>query len=74
MKFCWTTLSVNNMEESLKFYHEIIGLPVDRRFKMGPEAEIAFLGDGETKLELMYDKIKRARTSILDKTFPWALK
>ena len=52
MKFCWSTLTVNNLEESLKFYQEIIGLPIDRRFKAGPGVEIAFLGDGETKLEL----------------------
>jgi lactoylglutathione lyase len=59
MKFCWTTLSVNNMEESLKFYHEIIGLSVDKRFNAGPEVEIAFLGDGETKLELMCNKTSK---------------
>ncbi|MDD5601014.1 MAG: VOC family protein, partial [Actinomycetota bacterium] len=33
MKFCWTTIMVNDLEESLKFYQEIIGLPVNRRFK-----------------------------------------
>lgn len=55
MKFCWSTLFVNNMEESLKFYQEIIGLKEDRRFKAGPEMEIAFLGDGETKVELIWD-------------------
>ena len=26
MNFCWITLNVSNMEKSLKFYHEIIGL------------------------------------------------
>ena len=55
MKFCWTTIRVNNLEKSLKFYQEIIGLSIDRRFKAGPGAEIAFLGDGETKLELISD-------------------
>lgn len=53
MKFCWCTLMVKNMEESLKFYQEIVGLEVDRRFKAGPGTEIAFLGDGETKVELV---------------------
>lgn len=53
MKFCWSTLMVNNLEESLKFYQEIVGLSVNRRFKAGPGVEIAFLGDGETKLELI---------------------
>jgi lactoylglutathione lyase len=44
---------VNNMEESLKFYQEIVGLSLGRRFGAGPESEIAFLGDGETKVELI---------------------
>ncbi len=53
MKFCWTTLMVNNMEESLKFYQEIVGLEIERRFNAGPGTEITFLGDGETKVELI---------------------
>lgn len=53
MKFCWSTINVKNLEESLKFYNEIIGLNVNRRFNAGPGVEIAFLGDGETKIELV---------------------
>lgn len=53
MKFCWTTVMVKDMEESLKFYKEIVGLEVSRRFNAGPGSEIAFLGDGETKIELI---------------------
>jgi lactoylglutathione lyase len=53
MKFCWTTITVNNLEESLKFYQEIIGLPLNRRFRTEPGIEIVFLGDEEVKLELM---------------------
>lgn len=53
MKFCWSTLTVNNMEESLKFYQEIVGLKINRRFNAGPGVEIVFLGDGETQIELM---------------------
>ncbi|WP_186431483.1 VOC family protein [Clostridium sp. BSD9I1] len=56
MKFCWSTLMVKNMEDSLKFYQEIVGLTVDKRFKAGPGTEIAFLGDGETKIELIYNE------------------
>jgi lactoylglutathione lyase len=51
MKFCWTTITVNNLEESLKFYQEIAGLSLERRFGAGPGSEIAFLGNGETKIE-----------------------
>lgn len=53
MKFCWSTLTVRNMEESLKFYQEVVGLPVARRFNAGPQTEIAFLGDAETQIELI---------------------
>jgi lactoylglutathione lyase len=55
MKFCWCTMTVRNMEESLKFYQEIVGLPINRRFAAGPTSEIAFLGDDETKVELICD-------------------
>ncbi len=53
MKFCWSTLMVKNLEESLKFYQEIVGLNISKRFNAGPGVEIAFLGDGETKIELI---------------------
>lgn len=53
MKFCWSTLAVKNMEESIEFYKEIVGLEVVKRFKSGQDTEIAFLNDGETKIELI---------------------
>lgn len=59
MKFCWSTLMVRDMEESLRFYQEIIGLPLERRQKAGPGVELAFLGDGETKVELICNEAKR---------------
>ena len=55
MKFCWTTISVKNMEESIKFYKEIVGLEIDKRYAAGPGREIAFMGAGETKVELIFD-------------------
>src|SRR5680860_202430 len=59
MKFCWTTITVNNLEEYLKFYQEIIGLTINIRFKAEPGTEIVFLGNGETKLELISNKTNR---------------
>jgi len=56
MKFCWVTLMVRDLEESLKFYNEIVGLDVRGRFEAGPVVEIAFLGDGDTKVELICNK------------------
>lgn len=53
MKFLWTTLLVDNMDESLKFYEEIVGLKPADRFSAGPGMEISFLGQGETKVELI---------------------
>ncbi|VBB05896.1 glyoxalase/bleomycin resistance protein/dihydroxybiphenyl dioxygenase [Lucifera butyrica] len=53
MKFCWCTITVQDMEDSLKFYQEIVGLSISRRFAAGPGVEISFLGDGETKVELI---------------------
>lgn len=47
---------VKNLDESLKFYNEIVGLKLNRRFNAGSEVEIAFLGDDETKIELICNK------------------
>ena len=58
MKFCWSTLYVKDLEESIEFYEEIVGLNVVNRFPAGPDTEIAFLGDGETKVELIWNKNK----------------
>jgi lactoylglutathione lyase len=41
------------MEESLKFYRDIVGLSLSHRFTDGKGSEFVFLGDGETKLELI---------------------
>lgn len=53
MKFCWSTLKVKNLEESIRFYTEVIGLKVVNRINAGPGMEIAFLGEGYTKIELI---------------------
>ena len=53
MEFAHVTLSVKNMEASLKFYQEIAGLEIVRRFAEGSNREIAFLGSGGTKVELI---------------------
>ena len=56
MDFVHATINVENMEESLKFYQEIIGLDIDRRFNSSQGVEIVFLGKGDTKVELIYDE------------------
>ncbi|ABR47721.1 Glyoxalase/bleomycin resistance protein/dioxygenase [Alkaliphilus metalliredigens QYMF] len=56
MKFCWCTITVSNMEDSLQFYQDIVGLSLNNRFDAGPGMEISFLGDGETQIELICNK------------------
>lgn len=57
MNFCWVTLTVHNMEASLKFYHDIIGLEILKRFNVGEDLEIAMLGKNDgTKVELLCHK------------------
>jgi lactoylglutathione lyase len=46
-------IMVKNMDESIWFYHEILGLPVNKRFGGINRPEIAFLGEGETQIELV---------------------
>ena len=55
MKFAHVTIKVKDLEESLKFYQEIVGLPLVSRFPAGPNMEIVFLGEGETLVELIHD-------------------
>ncbi len=56
MKYLWTTLTVADMEKSLDFYQNVVGLPLQSRRQAGPTTELAFLGDGEVKIELIYHK------------------
>lgn len=56
MNFLWCTIHVKDMEQSVKFYEEIVGLTIDRRYPAGPGREIVFLGEGSTKVELICDK------------------
>lgn len=56
MKLCHVTLYVKDLEKSIAFYRDIIGLPVAQRFHAGPNTEIVFFGGDETKVELICDK------------------
>jgi lactoylglutathione lyase len=53
MTFCWATIYVKNMEESLRFYQDVLGLQLNRRTNPSPEMELAFLGSGDTQIELI---------------------
>lgn len=59
MDFCWITLDVNDMNESLDFYHELLGIKILERFSVGEELEIAMLGEEDKpKIELICNKRK----------------
>ena len=58
MKFCWCTIMVKDLEKSIEFYKNIVGLKLNRRFEARPGTEIAFLGVGGTEVELIEDKSK----------------
>jgi lactoylglutathione lyase len=55
MKFCWVTINVKSMEESMRFYREVVGLELERSMKPNPSIELAFLGAGGTQVELICD-------------------
>jgi lactoylglutathione lyase len=57
MRFLWCTIYVKDIEASIRFYKEIAGMPVTRRFSE-PGAELAFLGDDDTKIELIQGKFE----------------
>jgi len=57
MKFSWITLHVRDLEESIEFYHGLLGMEIAERFKVGEEREIAFLGEADKpKIELVHNK------------------
>jgi lactoylglutathione lyase len=56
MKFCWATINVSDLERSLAFYQNVVGLKLKRKMEPNPEMKLAFLGEGDTQLELIFNK------------------
>lgn len=56
MKNLWTTITVKNMDDSIKFYNDVLGLELNKRYSPMEGMEIAFLGSGETKFELIFNE------------------
>ena len=56
MKFLWTTLQVRDTDASVEFYQKLIGLKLNQRHVAGPGIELAFLGEGDTQVELVCNK------------------
>ncbi len=54
MKIKYTTIIVGDMEESIKFYTELMGFEVDSQHNPLPGLRITLLkGEGETMIELI---------------------
>ncbi len=60
MKFTFATIHVKDLETSVKFYEEVLGMQVARRFPAGPNMEIVFMADGPAEIELICDKGAKA--------------
>ncbi|MBM7834797.1 VOC family protein [Clostridium sardiniense] len=57
MNFCWSTLTVSDIEKSSKFYKDIIGLKEIRTLRPNEEMTIIFLKDNHNfNLELIENK------------------
>lgn len=56
MKFSFATIQVKDLQESIAFYKDVIGLTIQRQFPAGPGTEIAFLADGPAEIELIYSQ------------------
>ncbi len=52
MDFKWVTLQVEDMDKSLAFYRDIVGLRITEEIKTA-DTEIYFLGEGSTRVELI---------------------
>lgn len=48
------TVHTAKLKETVEFYQWLLGLPISRNFST-PMGEIIFLGEGETKFELIED-------------------
>lgn len=53
LRLNWITLRVQDLETSLHFYNQVLGLPIERKFESRGK-QIAMLSmDGQAKLELI---------------------
>ena len=55
MRVCWCTIHVNDMEQSKKFYGDVLGLKLEKTFSPTPGHTIAFFNgdDNGAKIELI---------------------
>lgn len=58
MKIKYTTMIVKDMDESIKFYTEVMGFKIDSQYYLGPAGAITLLkGEGETMVEIIQNPV-----------------
>ncbi|MBC7101132.1 VOC family protein [Methanothermobacter tenebrarum] len=58
MRIKYATIIVNEMDESIKFYTEVMGFKIDSQYDLGSKGMITLLkGEGETMLELIKNPV-----------------
>jgi lactoylglutathione lyase len=58
MKLKYATMIVNDMDESIKFYTEVMGFEIDSQYDLGPAGTITLLkGEGETMIEIIKNPV-----------------
>lgn len=57
MKVKYATMIVNDMDESIKFYTEVMGFEIDSKHNLQPGVSITLLkGEGDAMIELIKNK------------------
>ena len=65
MKVKYATMAVADMDESVRFYAEVLGLKIESRYHPRPGLTITLLkGDGDAMVELMEDKENPRETGL----------
>ena len=56
MNFTWVTFHVSDMEKSLNFYRDLLGMRIVREFGNENQKLVFLAGDNETQIELICQK------------------
>ncbi|MDD3986086.1 MAG: VOC family protein, partial [Methanobacterium sp.] len=65
MKVKYATIAVDNMEDSIKFYTEVIGFKIDNQITPYPGMKIVFLKDeGDAMIELIENQDEPGKKGI----------
>ena len=73
MNFVFATIHVTDLATSIRFYEDVIGLKVMKRFTSGSGMEIAFMADGPTEIELLCHKQEKPKQYLPYPSFAFAV-